>query len=517
MGKRLTTSLVSLALLPLALTTACTAPPTPPDSPAASSPHKPPKDPATPRQPIAPRSTERIEPVWTKKLEPIGQPVLRDGVALIITGEGQLMDLVALDVESGKELWRKDYHPGDVPSGIVNGPSIAEDDEGRTRAVFLERNTIPEDDWGSYNWTVAVAVDLKTGKEVYRGKSSELVNNRPGECDDGTDLCYRRWRLSDGTLELVRVDLATGRVRHGKEAGPLGGAAQPIGAGGLVAVWGEPQQIARADKDKVLWKKNMKSVFGSGATTSWGWSFDYLEKKNLFIGAVGIRPRPDLDDEKFNELDSYTIDATDQMIAGIDATTGKVRWRARGSHPWCRSNLGTSGTRFYDGKAYPVRCEFLSGSLQVPGNNKYRQAKARLVGYDPLTGKAAWKSKPVEITRIDELFTATAGRGDYVLTGGSGGNMVIDTTSGHSRKAAAHETFFCTSRAFYNLPIEPDEDSPTHGSGGRLYMSCTATGKKAKGYTVGAVTDADNTEEGTTVVAEEGRILGFRLPAGQES
>lgn len=95
--------------------------------------------------------------------------------------------------------------------------------------------------------------------------------------------------------------------------------------------------------------------------------------------------------------------------------------------------------------------------------------------------------------------------------------MDIDTTSGHIRKAAAHETFFCTSRAFYNLPIEPDEGSPTHGPGGHLYTSCTATGKKAKGYTVGAVTDADNTEQGITVVAEEGRILGFKLPAGQES
>ncbi|WP_372699153.1 PQQ-binding-like beta-propeller repeat protein [Arthrobacter sp. JSM 101049] len=513
MGKHLTTSLTVLALLPLVLTTACTGPP-----PSSASSPAPGQNAATASAaPIAPRSTAWIKPVWTKKLEPIGQPLLHDGVALAITGEGQLMELVALDVKNGKELWRKDYHPGDVSSGIVNGPAVAEDSKGHVRAVFLQRGHIPDEDYGTYNWTVPVAVDLKSGKEVYRGKSPELATSRPDECDDGTDLCYRRWRLSEDITELVHVDLATGQVKHGKEASPLGEQAQPIGAGGLVVRGGDQQRLARADQGKVLWQKNLKSVFGAGASTGWGWSFDYLEEKNLFIGAVGIRPRPDLSDEDFDELDSYTIDATDQVLVGIQATTGKVLWKAGGAHLWCRSQMGTSGTRFHDGEAYPVRCEFLSGSVQVPGKNTYRKGKARLVGYDPLTGKTAWKSKTVKLAQTDELLRPTAGRGDYVLTGKASGNLIVDAAIGKNRRAAAGETFFCTADVYYNLPIEPDEESPGHGAGGDLYTSCKANGKKAKGYTVGAVKDVDNAEQGVTVVAEEGKLLGFKLPPGKKS
>lgn len=514
MGKRIATSLVSLALLPLVLTTACTASP---ESPEASAPSNTQKVKSTAAESIAPRSTEKIKPVWTKKLEPIGQPVLQDGVALVITGEGQLMELVALNVKNGKELWRKDYHPGDVASGVVNAPAVTKDTQGRVRVIFLQRGQIPDEDYGTYNWTIPVAVDLKTGKEVYRGKSSELATSRPEKCDDGTDLCYRRWRLSNGTRELVRVDLTTGRAEYGKDAGPLGDEGRPVGTAGLIALGDDSEQLARTTKGKVLWKKDMKTIFGGGATTNWGWWFEYAKKKDLFIGAVGIRPRSDLSDSEFYKLDSYTIDQTADVLAGIDAGTGKILWTSRGSDPWCSFGLGKSNTRLFDGKALPIRCEFLSGSLQVPGNGKYRKAKARLVGFDPLTGKTAWKTKPVKITQNDELIRITAGRGDYVLTGKASGNLIVDATSGNNRRAAAGETFFCTVDVYYNLPIEPDEESPDHGAGGDLYASCKATGKKAKGYTVGAVKDVDNAEQGVTVVAEEGRLLGFKLPSGRKS
>lgn len=514
MGKRIATSLASLALLPLVLTTACTESPESPEASASSNTQN---AKSTAAEAIAPRSPEKIKPVWTKKLEPIGQPVLQDGVALVITGEGQLMELVALNVKNGKELWRKDYHPGHVPHGIHTSPNIAKDAKGRTRAIFLQHGKIPGQDLGTYDWTVPVAVDLKTGKEIFRGKSSEVINNRPEECDDGTDLCYQRWSPVDGDRELVHIDLATRHIKYGNDAGPLGQEFQPIGDRGLNTVWSKPEQIARVDKGKVLWKKTMESVFGKGASASWGWTFDYSKKKDVLIGAVGISPRPELSEEEFNKLKSYTVDLTDDVLAGFDATTGKVLWKVKGSDPWCTSGLDTSSTLLHDGKSYPVRCEYLSGTYKVPGDGTFRKAKARLVGYDPTTGKTVWKTKTVQVTKGGQLLQNIAGRGDYVLTGKPGGNLVVDATNGKARKASTDESFFCTTTGTYALPIEQGEDSLSRANGSLLLSSCTSTGKKAKGYTVGAVKDVDNTETGMTLVAEEGRVVAFKLPSGQKS
>ncbi|WP_417220458.1 PQQ-binding-like beta-propeller repeat protein [Arthrobacter sp.] len=514
MGKRIATGLVSLALLPLALTTACTAAPEPPEASTSSGVQK---SKTTQAESIAPRSTEKIKPVWTKKLDPIGQPLLQDGVALVITGEGQLMELVALDVKSGKELWRKDYHPGHVAHGIYTSPSITEDAKGRARAIFLQHGKIPDQDLGTYDWTVPVAVDLKTGKEIFRGKSSEVANNRPGACNDGTDLCYQRWSPVDGDSELVHVDLVTRHIKYGHDAGPLGREFQPIGGGGLNTVWSTPERIARVDKDKVMWKKSTESVFGKGASASWGWAFDYFKKKDLFIGAVGISPRPELSDEEFDKLESYTVDLTHDVLAGIDATTGKVLWKAEGSDPWCTSGLEMSSTVLHGGKSFPVRCEYLSGTYKVPSKGRFHHAKARLVGYDPTTGKTMWKTKTVKVTRGGQLLQSVAGRGEYVLTGKPGGNLVVDATTGKARKASTGETFLCTSTGTYALPVEQGEDSLARANGSLLLSSCTSTGKKAKGYTVGAVKDIDNTEHGMTLISEEDRVSGFKLPSGQKS
>lgn len=165
MGKRIAIGLVSLALLPLVLTTACTAAPASPEAPVSSDTQK---ARAAETESIAPRSTEKTKPIWTKKLEPIGQPVLQDGVALVISGEGQLMELVALNVKNGKELWRKDYHPGHVPGGLPAVPKISEDGHGLALAILLQ----PRKDSHRRCWNISVDRSPCRGSENGKNGSS---------------------------------------------------------------------------------------------------------------------------------------------------------------------------------------------------------------------------------------------------------------------------------------------------------------------------------------------------------
>ncbi|GAA1358621.1 hypothetical protein GCM10009596_12250 [Arthrobacter rhombi] len=510
MGNRITTSLVSLALLPLALTTACTASPEPPGSSTAPGAEK--KAPQT--ESIAPRSTGKIKPVWTRKLEPIGQPLLQDGVALIISGEGQLMELVALNVKNGKELWRKDYHPGHVPGGLPAVPEISEDRKGRTRVVFLQQGKIPTENAGSYRWTVPVAVDLRTGKLVHRGTTSEQVGSRPRACADGTDLCYMRFKQPDFDSEAVRIDLDTGHSQRGKTVSPLSDQFQPIHRQGLHVVFGEHERFAMVKNKKITWQKDIEKIFGAGASANRGFVVSKVPKKEIYVADLGIPGRSELrnDDSK-----KHKSKLTDHVLAGIDGATGKTKWKAKGAGTICSFYVGESATRLGDGKAFPIRCDYLSGTYDGVFDHPYAKAKAQLVGYDPLSGKPAWKLKPVKITKRKQMLLETAGDGTYIVTGKSGGHRIVETTHGSSRAALSGETFFCIHSQEIRLPVEPGEDRQRTGTGGDLYASCTSTGKKAKGYTIGAVRDVDNTERGMTLISEEGRVSAFKFPSGQKS
>jgi alcohol dehydrogenase (cytochrome c) len=111
---------------------------------------------------INPQTVKRLVPAWSysmadnRGLE--GQPLVRDGVIYLTDHE----KTVAVDALTGKEIWKSmiEYPPETtrvVCCGIVN----------RGAALFdgkLYRTTLDDN---------VIAVDLKTGKEIWRTKSSD--------------------------------------------------------------------------------------------------------------------------------------------------------------------------------------------------------------------------------------------------------------------------------------------------------------------------------------------------------
>lgn len=457
------------------------------------------------------RGSSSTAPIWELAVEPIAQPVVADGVALVYAKDKDGLKALAVSMDDGKELWSRPIHPGIGAPGIELEPEITKSASGVSAAVFLQAAAAPANNSGITWWTAPVAVDLKTGKEIYRGET-QLVDSRPAACEDEKDVCFTSMAPATGESVEHRVDLSAGTERSGTEVNPLTGNFRLVGDGLYSVVENRTESLARVSDGKKLWAVDVQSLFGPGATTNFGWTFQYSRKLDLYVGTVGTNPTTETDYTKLMK-NGFTVDLTTRKTVGFRASTGEVLWTADGAESWCSSSLGKSATKLENGSGLPVRCEYTQGTQKIPGGT-YENAMAKLVGYDPLTGKAGWQTEPTVVTDSTKLLLPTAGRGDTVLAGTSDGPKLISTEDGKSRAATPDDVFLCSTAAKYPLPVNPPFPAlpkDNMGSGGDTSFPCDKDGNKVTAVTEGTLRDIDAHDNGITVLAMTSKVSGYKL------
>ncbi|MBM7794203.1 hypothetical protein [Paenarthrobacter ilicis] len=469
---------------------------------------------ATPPAPSAAaveRNTEVATAVWEVPLEPIGQPVVADGVALVYAKSATGVAAHAFTVATGKELWTQPVHPGMDSFVSPLEPAVTKTASGRSAAIFLQAATPPADNRGMAWWTAPVAVDLKTGKEIHRGKA-QMVTTRPFACDEVLDMCFIAYDESWNSVEHW-VDLESGDEESGADVNPLEGNFRPVGKGLYSVVNGTKESLARVDHGVVRWVVEIEKLFGKGAIADMGSHFTYSRKLDLFVGSVRINPK-DFEPRTYTDHDFQLNLRETTKAVGFRASSARVLWTAEGSELECAKTVGTAKTKLEGGEAFPVRCEYVDGFIQFP-TGTYRGAHSKVVGYDPTTGETAWEGDPIEV----RAWTASgiipmASRGDLVISGFYAESTLLDTRTGKFRGASFLDGFVCWKDTSYTAPPNgpfPDLPEDAVSAGSRIAFPCLKSGSRATGYTYAALTDVDTVDNGMAVISSEKSIAGFQL------
>ncbi|MFF1831721.1 PQQ-binding-like beta-propeller repeat protein [Paenarthrobacter sp. NPDC058040] len=462
-----------------------------------------------PSQTAEARSTETAAVVWEKPLSAIGQPVVQDGVALVYAKASAGVEAHAYSVKDGKELWTQPVHPGfDSPAEPLE-PAVTRTASGKSAAIFLQAATAPANASGTDWWTSPVAVDLTTGKEIYRGRP-ELVSTRPFACDDIEDMCFIAYDETATTLEHW-VDLDAGEEFAGPDVNPLNGNFRPVGKELYSTEEGGVEKLAHVAYGEVLWEVDLETVFGKGATTDMGGHFAYSEKLDLYVGSVGYSPASGNSSDLSGTSMALNLRDINKTV-GFRASSGRVLWVSEGSQIMCAQTMGTEATKLQGGEALPVRCEYTEGTVEYP-SGKYVGSKGKLAGYDPLTGLTVWETKPVEVTWYRQAFLPAANHGEAVIAGTFWDSNMVDTRTGKYKSSTTFEdVFVCLEETTYALPPGgPYKDFGGTGAGSVTAFPCTKGGTPVPSFTYGALTDVDTMDDGIAVISLEGKVAGYRL------
>ena len=365
------------------------------------------------------------EEVWRAPLDVVGQPLVADGVALVYATKGEELAIHAFDTATGKELWTAPASPGGVVTGIAVQPALVE----RGKQTWVAYLRPPDYSMFSNSADLLVA-RLRTGQVVAQ-QNGLVFTSTPSACEDGNDVCVNSrldWFSPTGEYRLDILE----RAYHPEPGAPSN--ARPIGSNGLVGLIGrDPEKLARVVDGKVAWRLRLDRAFPKGSSTDYGWNFTYREEEDLFVGSVG----GGITRNGRGEITASRLSKSG--VAGIDAATGKVRWRARGS--LCLDDrIGD------DHETGNVRCRDTGIGRVSPGSQRYRWSKlhATVEGFDPRTGKATWsldvgpgKKRPFEGREV-----VYAGPGTVAVRTHDG-PVVLDLQDGSRRAPVEGEVFTC--------------------------------------------------------------------------
>ncbi|WP_411733686.1 hypothetical protein [Paeniglutamicibacter sp.] len=343
-------------------------------------------------------------------------------------------------------------------------------------------------------------MDITSGKVVYKGPE-QVITSRPTSCPDGKDMCYLSINPYIDDKQRMRVNLDRGTQRTLTPQHKLGDSIFPIGGGELYGHYkGKKSNLLRLKGDEKLWGLSLDKALGSAYTPGQGWNVDYSEKLGIYSAWIG-REYKETKDGKGNVV-ARDSDFRQEMMIGLDAKTGKTLWKAKGATTVCLPPMGRENTVLEDGKAYPVRCVFDSGTLkEAKGTkSKLKNGKLHLEGFDPRTGKVLWKTKSYPVVTDIDVAHAPDDGGASLFLAKETTPTLLDTRTGEIRNVAVEERFLCTKGVEYSKPQK--------GTGGTLLFPCSADGKEAKGVSAGAL-QAQDASGSHVVLGFAGSVVAF--------
>jgi hypothetical protein len=264
-------------------------------------------------------------------------------------------------------------------------------------------------------------IDEVSGRVMWRSPNPAFVVDAPSVCPKplgATAFCLVVAASSSGGTALLAL-----APHSGKPLSAVGSVERAVGIGaGLYEVIANKATLAEVSTPGgVVWSKPFSEFFGAGYDPNYGWIFDRLD--SLQVGSVGHAPSGK----------SENLAATE--VVGVDASTGKMRWRERGE--------------FECGGALPLRVPFLclmTGTATSSGGTQIKTspgATLTFAGFDASSGHITWRQPAAGIADILGGKVVIADDHSVLVTTKSGRTEIVDLRTGQIRTPKPGEAFWC--------------------------------------------------------------------------
>ncbi|WP_244242538.1 PQQ-binding-like beta-propeller repeat protein [Nocardioides seonyuensis] len=443
--------------------------------------------------PADPRQLTKASRAWTREIPVVGQPELAGSTALVLAqAPGDRLKLMGLDVETGRTLFESSYHPGGLPSGVQLAPRFTQLADGRYVALLRSAEPGPR---GSF----VTALDVRTGNVV---AEAALVSDDYDACADGHDVCVSGWQGSPDFYGIAegrgpqRWDLKTDRMVESRGY-------QDAMAIGRDLFWSGEGSTAHLSRirgyRRPSWSVPVGQVFREGSSTSAGWSFEYDEPEDVYVGGVG-RPASSGLLARYRRGHRVRFPLVSRYEAvGVDGETGERLWRKRGANPWCEFARGASEAR--------TLCMIEGTSVQKMGEDaQVKGISMSISGVNPRSGAATWSVPLSEAgarrAYMDEVVPLTPYGG--VVESARGQLISVDTRDGRLMAVSPDAVLLC----------ERTSDVKAYGvtRSNPVYRLCTPSGKPADGPLSLWGAMAIEGSGHLRVVSQQGRVVAYDVP-----
>jgi hypothetical protein len=227
-------------------------------------------------------------------------------------------------------------------------------------------------------WRVEMAVIGQPAVEdkvalAYEVWSSPVIeaHRRGSECEDDRDVCILG--IVAGELGRYRLDLDTGEFETDDTYAAAPGVLFVGNKGLAFGTIDSEYVLARFDDQGIMWVTPALKIFGTEVRSEYGWSWDYLEDLDLFVGYIGQA--------------DYASDITRQALVGVNAETGELVWH--------RDNFDLDCNYIFplevEGSTTGVGCKYAGEAIYE--NDWFTDVDGLSVtvqGYSLVNGKTLW-------------------------------------------------------------------------------------------------------------------------------
>jgi outer membrane protein assembly factor BamB len=377
-----------------------------------------------------------------KGVHVVGGPVAggRGRVLLFAQGTGRAVWLEARNASDGALAWKSPVGFSQITQGVAAAPVAA------GGVVLGLAPTAP----GGMGKVRLEGIDEVSGRVLWRLPSPAFALDAPSICPKplgATAFCAVVAASSGGPALLALA------ARTGKPILAVGNVERAMGlSAGLYEVIASKAALAEiATPGGVVWAKPFSAFFGAGFDPNYGWVFDRLG--SLQVGSVGYR----------SSGKSQNLAATE--VVGIDAATGKLRWRERGE--------------FECGGVVPLRVPFLcllTGTATSSGGTHIKTspgATLTFAGFNAASGHITWRQPAGGISDVVAGKVVIADDHSLLASARNGRREILDLRTGQTSTPKPGEAFWCQELNVFH--VAPSMAGLRVGSS--LFRRCDANGQ----------------------------------------
>lgn len=460
-------------------------------------------------EPGAPTSSESelVSPAWSTRLEVIGQPVVTGRTAVVLArARRDELDIVGVDVRTGRISWRRAYSPGGIPTGYDLEPTVVE--AGRAEYVVFQSPS--RDRLRAASWVAPVlSVEPASGRVVSR--STPVAVLEPWRsCVGSVGVCSLGVGVVDSRTPMpLRIDPRNGVVHANDADVPRG--ARSVGAGGLYSTADRPdERIGRSNGHEPMWEAPAFRLFGEGRSSDHGWGFSFHAAQGVFVGTLGEPVDPDAL-ARYQRGRRATLDLSDDQLVAFDASTGRLLWAEAGVSDSCLPAKDVGADPL-------VRCRISGVAVHHEkwDEPRYRDVSVVVEGYRLRSGETTWsvplsRRGAVDLVRGDRDVASSDG--STLLVDVEGGPHWVDTRDGSLTPVPPEARLVCEDeRLTFRYAVA------WHAShlraGGRLRHLCSPDRRPVRGRSLarealeqGAIAGPG----GIRLLATRGRLTAYRL------
>lgn len=387
------------------------------------------------------------ELVWTADARLLSDPFIADDVVLayVATGKGE-EEVVAWDIETGKQLWSTRSLPGRDARGLQHRIAAIEKDDGWQVSMLVpEFSNSPVD-----TWSLPDVVDARTGASLVENLyETGIWSDRPYACGADEDRFCFEGIVSptvENKFDAVREYDADDRdffVHDGPGSGYHAGG---VSVGDRLTV-DEANQLNYGEDGERMWSRSYEELFGATASTAAGWSwYDFDDRSTPLMGLGYLYEDPELNDEP----KTLKRELGTGRVVRLDRKTGETLWTVDAeecpmSDDWRKQNDDD----------LVVLCRYDRGTISAKWDGKdvtdlrYSDVSIDVIGVDINTGETRW-TMPIGDggLRGDDEDAATRGSSyasdaDHLIADIDGVLNIIDTASGAVRPVPEDEHVLC--------------------------------------------------------------------------